>query len=374
VGLPPQRQGETPDEGSAEVTSDAAATPPFATPTAVPPPAPQPPPVPAPGVPPAFGLTPPASTSPPSDAFDELGRQVAGVLRAANEEAARVRADAASEAEAIRAEARVQAEALRAEAEQDRDEAKRLLVRARERAEQMVAEAEQRAGQVVADAEHQARARVAAVLDTGRARLERLAVEERLSRDRLLEAQADLQGVIQRISRPAPVIDLTRAEATIRFGIQANAPLDEEEDEEFPPPPPPPPAAVEDLAPEPIVPERVVDPGEPDDEVNPDIHATRRVDPLTTMVRTAVDRAVAYSTGRDETPAPRPPTSRSGSRVVRRKRVRRAPGDPLPSSGPALGASEPPETSTRTMPSFGDRDAAITPPPPPPPPPRPPAS
>jgi hypothetical protein len=276
----------------------------------------------------------------PSDAFDELGRQVAGVLRAANDEASRVRADAEGEAEAIRAQARVQAEALRAEAEQDRDEAKRLLVRARERADQTVAEGEHRANQVVADAEHQARSRVEAVLDTGRARLERLAVEERMSRDRLLEAQADLQSVIQRISRPTPVIDLTRTEATIRFGMRGAQGLGEFDAGPVVPAMP----SMERDEPHRFAADAAADvddrepPADPDDR-----HATRRADPLTTMVRSAVDRAVA-SAGREEPIVPRPPERRPPGSIVRRKRPRsRLPGDPLPPSGaPPERPSAPP--------------------------------
>lgn len=280
------------------------------------------------------------------DVFAAPGDHIAGVLRAAAEEAAKIRDEALAEAAAIRATAtddaqrvraaadadadavttasRVRADELERETQDDRDKAKALLVRARERADRMVSEAEQQVAVLTSEAEAHARDRVTAVLENGRLRLERLAADEHLARTRLIDAQNELQGVIRRITDGGPFIDLTTDEPSVRLdGSRGPYPAVSE-------------AA---LAPAgvtatnhltPVVPRSAeqsreprgvgrgwADPAhalaagdEPGDPTPPQRPADRTVDadPLNAMVRDAVDRAVAHSS--DARPRLRPSNRR----------------------------------------------------------------
>jgi DivIVA domain-containing protein len=216
----------------------------------------------------------------PRDHFDDAGREVAEVLRAAHAESTRTRVAAHAEAEAIRAEAQLHAAEVKAEAQEDREKAKRLLVRSRTRAESLVAEAEDRAAGLAASAEAQARTRVDSLVDAGRRRLEEMRLEEQHAQRRLLDAQRDLQAVIARVAAPTPVIDLTSDDARVR-----PAPSPRSDSEATPPTEP----TDEKASPSPTPPEA---PQESDEEVG-------REDPLTAMVRKAVDRAVEASSDPD---------------------------------------------------------------------------
>lgn len=218
------------------------------------------------------------------DRFDDVGHQIAEVLRVATEEARGIRALARDESqrlldvarteiEAMRTQAQLDADRIRAEAEAERDEAKRLLVRARERADQLQVEAEAQAARVINEAGQQARDRVAAELESGQAHLQRLARDEQRTRERLLRVQAELQQVVDRLADPSTLIDLTVEPAVHRppvGGAASPASGDGHRDDR--------PTAAPTGAPD-------------------------QLDPLAVMVRGAVDRAVAHS---PRTPPPRP--------------------------------------------------------------------
>lgn len=157
-------------------------------------------------------------TPPSDDAFQQAGREVAQVLRTAHEEAAKIRAAATAEGEAIRSEAELHVAQARSDADDDREKAKRLLVRSRERAEELVADAETRASTIVTNAEKQAHQRVATVIEEGRHRLAHMAREEQEAQQKLLGAQRELQAVIERITGPRAVIDLTSGEPRVDPG------------------------------------------------------------------------------------------------------------------------------------------------------------
>jgi hypothetical protein len=219
-----------------------------------------------------------------SDDFESAGRRFAAMLRAVGAEADRTREAATVDAQAIRADALARATELHAEAEADRAEAKQLLLRAQERAEQLVLDTGQRIAEAIQDAEQQARTRVGAVLDAGRQRLALLAQEEQAARRRLVEAQADLQEVIDRIAEQQPIIDLTIPEPTVRFGL-ASAP-----------------AVVGSSPGEPRrrrKSDRVPTTGTESDAVSV-------TDSLTTMVRGAVDRALDTAVEHDRGPTSHP--------------------------------------------------------------------
>lgn len=218
------------------------------------------------------------------DDFESAGRRFAAMLRAVGAEADRTREAATVEAQAIRAEALARATELHAEAEADRAEAKQLLLQAQERADQLMLDTGQRIAEAIQDAEQQARTRVGAVLDAGHQRLALLVQEEQAARRRLVEAQADLQAVVDRIAQPQPIIDLTLPEPTVRFGL-ASAP-----------------AVVGS------------NPGEPRRRRKSDRVPTAGTEPdaisvtdsLTTMVRGAVDRALDTAVQHDRGPTSHP--------------------------------------------------------------------
>ena len=223
---------------------------------------------------------------PGGDTFEDAGREVAFILRTAHEEATRIRNVASTEAETIRADAELGAAELRAEAQDDREKAKRLLQRSRERADIQVAEAEERAAALMRSAENQARSRADSLVEETRKRLERVMREEQQARERLMAVQAELQAVIRRITGPGAVIDLTSAEPSlVTPGEQApetSGPTDT------------PTSSSAVLAPVGVVatPAAVA-------ATSGNGAAARQgifeEDPLATMVRSAVDRAVASS-------------------------------------------------------------------------------
>lgn len=84
-----------------------------------------------------------AASQPKADPYERLANRVAGLLRAADQEAERLRGEARAEAERILAEARADAERIRAEAESRaaelRAEAESALREAREQADRTIA-------------------------------------------------------------------------------------------------------------------------------------------------------------------------------------------------------------------------------------------
>jgi hypothetical protein len=146
-------------------------------------------------------------------------RDAASILQRARRDHERQRADA----EALAASTRIQAgDALR-EAEATREQAKRLLVRARARAGHLVAEAEHQAAGLLTDAEAAARARTTAALRAGRAQLDLVEAEERRARHRLLEIHAAFDVLAHRFVGSEPIIDLTGEQAVVR-GSSERAP------------------------------------------------------------------------------------------------------------------------------------------------------
>ncbi len=222
------------------------------------------------------------------DAFQQAGREVAQVLRTAHEEAAKIRAAAAAEAGAIRSEAELHVAQARSDADDDREKAKRLLIRSRERAEELVADAESRASTIVTNAERQAHQRVATVIQEGRHRLDRMTREEQEAQQKLLNAQSELQAVIERITGPRPVIDLTAGSPRVDAASPSGAPHlvpvgssgPEPETTEHHPSARP----LEDAA------GTGPSPGEPEPDPAHDVH-----DKVGSMVRRAVEEAVRHS-------------------------------------------------------------------------------
>jgi DivIVA domain-containing protein len=145
------------------------------------------------------------------DRYDQVAAEVATVLRTAHEEAARTRATADEASNRQRDEASLFAAELRRQAEEERDEAKRLLVRSQERASSLVREAEQQATTIVRSAESLARSRANQVLAQAQRRLDRIKREEQRTQQRLLTAQSDLGGIIERVAERDQVIDLTQS-------------------------------------------------------------------------------------------------------------------------------------------------------------------
>ncbi len=195
------------------------------------------------------------------DAFANAGREIAHVLRATHEEAARLRAAASAEAGSILSQAEIEAESIHTQAEEERTKAKELLVRSRQRATELESEAEEHAAMVMGAAEQQARERVADVLRSGRERIERLVTDEQQARRCLLEAHADLQAVIHRVAEPRPVIDLTDPVTAFDTDAELSAAT-----------------------------------GRDDGDLSTVRRSAVRADAPDTMVRDAVERAVAHST------------------------------------------------------------------------------
>lgn len=196
------------------------------------------------------------------DAFETAGREIAHILRATHEEAARLRAAASAEAEAILSQAKVEAEQLHEQAGEDRAKAKELLVRSRLHVTETEAEAEERSAAIVGSAEQQAHDRVADVLRSGREQLAQLATDQQHARSRLMAAHADLQAVIHRVAEPKPLIDLTAPTTAVELDTE--------------------PAAGS--------------PGRPAPGEGRSDPQSLPTDPLDAMVRDAVERAVAHST------------------------------------------------------------------------------
>lgn len=163
-----------------------------------------------------------AAGSPDGDPFGTLGAEVADILRAAEQAAARRRGELEAELAARRAEADLAAEEARRMAEREHEQAKRLLVRAQQRADAILAEAEEEGRARVRRADSEARERARLALERARWREEQLVQAEQAAAERLRALRAELAAVIERIAGVAedrgPVLDLTTREAVLHPG------------------------------------------------------------------------------------------------------------------------------------------------------------
>jgi DivIVA domain-containing protein len=125
-----------------------------------------------------------------SDAYEELAARVAGLVRAAEEEAERIRREASDEAERKLREARSDADRIRLDAQSKAEEA-------REAAERALQEARERADRTIAG------------LD-----MRRTAITEQLSamQARLLSVAKDLETAIDRRDETVTVVDVEEEE------------------------------------------------------------------------------------------------------------------------------------------------------------------
>ncbi len=159
-----------------------------------------------------------AASSAEGDPFAVLGQEVADILRATEQAAARKRAELETELGARRAEVDIALEESRQRAEREHEQAKRLLVRAQQRADTIVAEAEEQARARIRRADVEARQRTDVVVERARRREERLVEAERAAAERIRALRAQLAAVLDGapLDDPGPVLDLTEGEAVLR--------------------------------------------------------------------------------------------------------------------------------------------------------------
>ncbi|MCP3912386.1 MAG: DivIVA domain-containing protein [Actinomycetia bacterium] len=128
-----------------------------------------------------------------SDPFARMGNEVAALLRAAQDTAQSVVADAETEATDARSLARTEATEIRSEADADRESARHTLDGAR-----------QEAAAIASQAEEQARARVRGVLTEAEARLRDLEAAELDAHRRVEEIHTQLGETLHRLTGGQP--------------------------------------------------------------------------------------------------------------------------------------------------------------------------
>lgn len=154
-----------------------------------------------------------ATAAPLRDDFEDLGANVAAILRTAKEsadsmvgdaenQAAQLRADAESYADARRASADEYAEAKRQEGDDAYAAALQRSREAEEHAGRTIAEAEERARQIVAEGEDKARRAVEALVADSSGRLEDTTRRTDELRARLSEAADELQLAVMALGQP----------------------------------------------------------------------------------------------------------------------------------------------------------------------------
>lgn len=219
----------------------------------------------------------------------KVGDQVSRILEAAETLAAGLCEDAEREAIAIRAGAEQAAADRIREAEQDarvmRDQAKRVLVTSQEQAGRITSEAEEEATALRAAAEQRVQQRTEKIQRVAQQHADRVKRFERDTVRRLEDARADLQRAIEQLtgSIDNPVLDLSRPRPSIRTGSLEETVEDGDQVVSL---------YLESVSPAVTTP---VEPVEAD---------TVGSDPVSNMVRAAVERAVEHST-----------TNRTGSSV-----------------------------------------------------------
>jgi len=294
-----------------------------------------------------------------ADEFELLGAEVAAVLRAADEGAAKRRADADAEATRIRDEAdgyahrlrvetEAEAERIRAEADVEARNARTALAEASEQARVTVQEATARAEALTAEAEESAGARRRELLAQAEIQADQAAAVERDVHGRLLSVRDDVDQAVARLdpeataaiaeqasalvpgdreawlgqgppTSPVPppaaptdlpyasddepvdddVIDLTEGSDDGGSDLPyADDDVDAADDIPPAPPPPPPPPGYEPAATDdlPYASDDDADEGDGDDTGE---DADDDNDPLAAMVRDAVGKAVKGTTGRN---------------------------------------------------------------------------
>jgi len=160
----------------------------------------------------------------PADGYQQLGAEVAEVLRAAHDAVAARREQAEKVAEAVRAEAHADAAEIRRQAEADavwqHDRAKRVLIAAQEQADAIVAETESQAKAIIASAREQAEEHAQHVAAQARRHAETILKAEREALHRLHDAKAGLTAAIDFIGAGEcrPVVDLTNFRPYVQLG------------------------------------------------------------------------------------------------------------------------------------------------------------
>lgn len=175
-----------------------------------------------PGVAPS-GSSPPAAATASAPTSNEglarVGHEVGEILRAAEQLAEDVRAEAEADAAAIRAEAeRVLTEA-RQHAEEDRERAKRLLVRAKEQADTIIAEGEEQAQARLHELEEESRRQTQQALARAHHQAEQIGRVEREALERMRTVRAELDIAIAQLSADGtrPLLDLTSDVAMVQI-------------------------------------------------------------------------------------------------------------------------------------------------------------
>ena len=178
---------------------------------------------------------PAAAAAPARDDFEDLGANVAAILRTAKESAGAMTADAEAAAATIRQEAEQYAEARRSAADEYADQKRRegedahaaAMHRAREaeeHANRLVQEAEERARIIVADGEARARQKVEALLADATQRLTDTTRRSEELRARLAETADELQLAVlalgDRVEDPEAMLRaaVNGAEPTVEAG------------------------------------------------------------------------------------------------------------------------------------------------------------
>ncbi len=214
----------------------------------------------------------------------KVGEHVGRILEAAEALAAGLRADADNEVIAIRAGAEKAAADRRREAEDDarliREQAKRVLIAAQDQAARIVAEADEEAASLRAAAEQRLQARTEKIQRVASQHADRVVRYEHDAVRRLEEARADLERAIERLtgSESRPVVDLSQSRPTVRTGaLPERADMTSDASARVPAPATP------------TVAEPIQTPGP---------------DPVSNLVRAAVERAVEHSTPRRSRSAP----------------------------------------------------------------------
>lgn len=158
-----------------------------------------------------------------ADPFDQVGTQVAELMRAAHESVTAILEKADLDAAAIRDDAEHDAREIRRRSEADaawqQDRAKRVLTTVQEQADAIVAEAEAQGRAIVANAAEQADVHAKQVTEKAQRHVEDILRAEREALARLHSAQHDVGRAIEAIVRAdnRPVVDVRSPEADLRF-------------------------------------------------------------------------------------------------------------------------------------------------------------
>lgn len=212
------------------------------------------------------------------DSYDQVGVEVAELLRAAHETVAVILNRSELDALSVREDAEHDAHEIRRSAEADakwqQDRAKRVLTTVQEQADAILAEAEAQGRSIVAATTEQAELSAKKITERAARHVEDILAAEREALARLHRAQHDVGRAIEAIVRTdnRPIVD-GRVAADLRFAVDGPALAD--------------------------LPENRSDPVSPQEWTN--MHELARQDPLMLMVRQAVGRAVGAAGSQDET-------------------------------------------------------------------------